>query len=239
MDTGTLLANMATALNTRWQPAAGEVSDWPLPCKEGDTPFWAAVALILGQGDPSPAPAVLAALQALSGHCLLGKNPSSQPDIPARILAVPERQLFTLLGRCGKRTAPLRRFCFFVEQSSSSVGGDALDGLEGSGGLFETLLQVKGLGLETVESLLLHVFCRPVFPAGPGVYRIALRHGIVPEEVSREEVASVFVDWLGHDIPLLQSMHRHLRLTAASFCKVSSPACLGCPLEGMVCDAFE
>ena len=231
MDTGALLTSMATAMQAHWQSATVGHFGWPLHHNNADSSFGGAVALVLGQGDPSPSPAVLEAL----------RNLPTQPATPSGLLAIPEQHLFLALGKCGKRAAPLRRFCVLADQHAENAAAAPLGDLQEleTEELFETLLRVKGLGLETVEALLLHVFHRPVFPAGPGVYRIALRHGLVPEEVSREEVGAVFVDWLGNDIPLLQYLHRHLRLTAAGFCKVASPACLECPLEGILPNAFE
>ena len=225
MDTGAVLNSMATAMQAHWQPATGQ-SGQLLHLNNGGNSFWAAVALVLGQGDPSPSSFVVEALRNLPTRC----------TTPSGLLALPEQQFLLALGKCAKRAAVLRRFCLLADQHAENAAVASLGGLAGmeTGELFETLLRVNGLGLETVEALLLHVFCRPVFPAGPGVYRVALRHGLVPEEVSREEVAAMFVDWLGNDIALLQSLHRHLRLTAAVFCKAASPACLECPLEGIL-----
>ena len=231
MHTGMLLDKMASALAAHWGAAPEPSPDWPLPLQAGADPFLASVALILGQGAEAATPAVLAALKALTSQGL---------SSPSALLQFPETGLFSLLGKCGKATAPLRRFCQLVGDTAAPSSGEPLGVLASMAteDLAASLSRVRGLGLETVESLLLHVFSRAVFPAGPGVYRIALRHGLVPEEVAREEVGAVFADWFYADIPRMQAMHHHMRLTAASFCKRASPACLHCPLEGMMPHVF-
>jgi endonuclease-3 related protein len=95
------------------------------------------------------------------------------------------------------------------------------------------LRQIRGLGPETVDRLLLFGADRPVFPIDRGVLRVAVRHGWLDLPVDDEDAQGVFRSATGDDVALLQSLARWLQGVGASNCG-RTPVCVGCPLEPLL-----
>lgn len=98
------------------------------------------------------------------------------------------------------------------------------------------LLSIKGLGKETVDSILLYAGNFPFFVVDTYTYRILSRHQLVPEEVSYDEIQALFMENLPGEVRLYQEYHALLVACGKSFCKNQKPNCSQCPLTFLLMD---
>jgi endonuclease-3 related protein len=99
------------------------------------------------------------------------------------------------------------------------------------------LLQVKGIGPETADSILLYGLKKPIFVVDAYTKRILSRHGVISEKASYEEVQGVFMDHLPHDEKLFNEYHALFVHLGKTVCK-KIPRCDICPLKGLRCEAL-
>lgn len=92
------------------------------------------------------------------------------------------------------------------------------------------LLEVKGIGPETADSILLYAFQRPTFVVDAYTFRILGRHALVWDPCSYEELRQFFLDHLPRDLSLFQEFHALLVRLGKDYCR-PTPRCQGCPLE--------
>lgn len=97
--------------------------------------------------------------------------------------------------------------------------------------LREQLLQIRGIGQETADSLLLYGLSLPIFPLSSSIYRIIKRHGFVFEDADYAELQGFFMDAMPADYRQYQQLRELLLIAAARFCKVAAPHCEACPLN--------
>jgi len=95
----------------------------------------------------------------------------------------------------------------------------------------EELLSLKGLGKETVDSMLLYAGNFPIFVVDAYTYRILNRHYLIPEETTYDEMQSLFMDNLPPDPQLFNEYHALLVACGKNFCKKKEPLCETCPLK--------
>ena len=103
-----------------------------------------------------------------------------------------------------------------------------------SKGLYEAreeLLSLKGLGKETVDSILLYAGNFPIFVVDVYTYRILNRHYLIPEETTYDEIQALFMENLPHDPKLFNEFHALLVACGKNFCKKRNPSCTPCPLN--------
>ena len=103
----------------------------------------------------------------------------------------------------------------------------------GTGELREALLEVKGIGPETADSILLYAGNHPVFVVDAYTYRILLRHDLIAEEFGYQEIRELFMDNLSPDASLYNEFHALLVCTGKEYCRKSRPRCNDCPLQGL------
>lgn len=98
--------------------------------------------------------------------------------------------------------------------------------------LKQELLQLKGIGEETANSILLYAAGKPVFVVDVYTKRILTRMGIVRRETSCSEIKKL----VEKDLPLNLMIYKELRALfvelGKSFCKIK-PRCKECPLESV------
>ncbi|MDR2489089.1 MAG: endonuclease III domain-containing protein [Desulfovibrio sp.] len=93
------------------------------------------------------------------------------------------------------------------------------------------LLQVRGIGQETADAILLYSLNRPSFVVDAYTRRIFSRHGLFSENSSYESIRAFFMDALPLDTELFNEYHALIVRTGNRFCKKSNPLCLQCPLQ--------
>ena len=94
----------------------------------------------------------------------------------------------------------------------------------------EELLMVKGIGLETADSIVLYGAERPLFVVDTYTHRIVTRHGLIEEEAGYNDLQSFFMDNLSHDVDLFKEFHALIVKTGKDFCR-KKPRCPECPLD--------
>lgn len=97
--------------------------------------------------------------------------------------------------------------------------------------LREKLLQVKGIGPETADSILLYAADKPVFVVDAYTYRFLLRHGLIGEESSYQEMQELFMDSLPEETALFNEYHALIVRLGKEFCRKTRPLCSECPLR--------
>ena len=95
----------------------------------------------------------------------------------------------------------------------------------------EKLLTVKGIGLETADSIVLYGAGRPIFVVDTYTHRIFTRHGLI-EEAGYNDLQSFFMDNLSHDVELYKEFHALIVKTGKDFCR-RKPLCPECPLDSL------
>jgi endonuclease-3 related protein len=94
------------------------------------------------------------------------------------------------------------------------------------------LLSVKGIGMETADSIILYGAGRPYFVVDTYTHRILTRHNLIEEEAGYNDLQFAFMDNLPNDAELFQEFHALIVKTGKDFCRKRS-LCPNCPLEGL------
>jgi len=197
-----------------WE-AFGPQGWWP-----GDSPFEVCLGAILTQNTNwNNVARVLAELKA---EGLLQ---------PRALLKMPEAELAQRLKPVGYFNVKARRLKsfldFFAGRFQESLELMARADLEA---LRPALLEVKGIGPETADSILLYALNKPTFVVDAYTFRILGRHGLVGETASYEELRQTFMDHLAPEVPLYQEFHALLVRLGKDFCR-PRPSCDECPLQ--------
>jgi endonuclease-3 related protein len=97
--------------------------------------------------------------------------------------------------------------------------------------LRQRLLEIKGIGPETADSILLYALKQPTFVVDAYTHRIFSRHGLIDQESGYEDLRSFFMDRLPADPDLYNEYHALLVRLGKEYCKKSRPRCEECPLK--------
>lgn len=195
--------------------AFGPQGWWP-----GETPFEVALGAILTQNTNWKN--VAQAIRVLKKDGLLD---------PRALRELPEAELARLIRPAGYYNVKARRvknFLAFLARYQDSLemlaGGDLAT-------LRPSLLNVKGIGPETADSILLYALQKPTFVVDAYTWRILSRHHLVPETCSYEDLRSLFMDHLPAAVDLYQEYHALLVRLGKEYCRPRA-RCSSCPLDG-------
>lgn len=92
------------------------------------------------------------------------------------------------------------------------------------------ILQVKGVGPETADSILLYAGEKPVFVVDAYTKRVLSRHGMIADKTSYGDIQDLFMRSIPRNVALYKEYHALFVQLAKTFCK-TKPLCTGCPLE--------
>jgi endonuclease-3 related protein len=98
------------------------------------------------------------------------------------------------------------------------------------GALREELLQVRGVGPETADCIVLYAAGYPSFVVDAYTKRLLSRHGLMEGEPSYEEIRLMFMENLPESVPLYNEFHALVVAAGHNFCARSKPRCDLCPL---------
>ncbi len=197
--------------------AYGPRNWWP-----GETPFEVMVGAILTQNTSWRN--VEKAILKLKGRGVL--NPKGIHHLKKSELA----QLIKSSGYFRVKTDRLKSFInFLFEEYDGDLKRMRKERLEE---LRKKLLQVKGIGPETADSILLYGLNKPIFVVDAYTKRILLRHGMISEKASYEEVQKLFMDHLPHNEKLFNEYHALLVHLGKTLCK-KAPRCDICPIRSI------
>jgi endonuclease-3 related protein len=91
------------------------------------------------------------------------------------------------------------------------------------------LLQVRGIGPETADSILLYAGNKPSFVVDAYTRRLFRRLGLLPETAGYDQTRDLFMSTLPEDVRLFNEYHAQIVEQCKRFCR-SKPLCSGCPL---------
>ena len=208
------LSGLLQELYDKLHAAFGPQGWWP-----GETPFEVAVGAILTQNTNWRN--VARVIDGLKQEGLL--DPGSLRDLPISELA---RRL-RAAGYYNVKARRLRNFLDFLAEAQDSMERLAEEPLES---LRPALLEVKGIGPETADSILLYGCHKPTFVVDAYTFRILSRHHLISEPCSYEELRQVFMEHLPSEAPLYQEYHGLLVRLGKEFCR-PQPRCDTCPLQ--------
>lgn len=116
---------------------------------------------------------------------------------------------------------------FYIDEYAGSITGMAE---EKTAILREKLLNVKGVGPETADSILLYALERPVFVIDAYTKRILSRHGIMESSGRYDDFQALFHHSLPEDFRIFNEYHALLVKTGKEFCR-PKPLCEVCRLS--------
>jgi len=205
------ISELFDLLFTAWGPQHW----WP-----GETPFEVAVGAVLTQNTAWTN--VEKAICALKSHSVLDA---------AGLLALPQEELSELLRPAGYYHVKAGYLRSLSEWIRDRAGGEfASLEQEETATLRRDLLNVRGIGKETADSILLYAVGKPVFVVDAYTRRIAARLGLLPEKASYDRTQSFFTAQLPVNVSVYNEMHALLVRLAKEHCRVR-PRCNGCPLQ--------
>jgi endonuclease-3 related protein len=140
-------------------------------------------------------------------------------------------QLAELIRPAGYYNMKAKRLKNFVNWLFDSYNGE-LTRLESiyTDQLREELLEIKGIGRETADSILLYALGRPVFVVDAYTARITMRHKLIDPGADYEQLRELFESNLQEDVRLFNEFHALLVRVGKEFCRPKAK-CRGCPLE--------
>ncbi|MBU4305322.1 MAG: endonuclease III domain-containing protein [Candidatus Omnitrophica bacterium] len=133
-------------------------------------------------------------------------------------------------GYYNLKAGRLKNFIVFLADNYALSLPDMLK--QNAARLREQLLGVKGLGEETVDSILLYAAGKPVFVVDTYTRRIFSRHGLVEPGDSYRNIQSKFMKNLKSEIKLYNEYHALIVSHAKTMC-TKQPRCKECPLRSL------
>lgn len=204
------------SIHDRLFAAYGPQSWWP-----AETPFEVILGAILTQNTAWKN--VAAAIGNLRANDLLSFDKICA--LPAPYLA----QLIRPSGFYNQKTKKVKAFCdHIVERWNGDLDGFLVQDTEP---LRAELLEIRGIGPETADSIVLYAAFKPSFVVDAYTYRIFSRHGWVDESISYDELRDHFMGALEPDVAFFQEFHALLVKTGHLCCR-TKPQCETCPLNG-------
>lgn len=162
---------------------------------------------------------------ALSGLRVLCGNITCERLSSSNVVAVAEA-----IRPAGQAAAKAARLLGFVEFVMEEGGISALENSR-TENLRERLSEVRGLGPETVDAILLTAFGRPVFPVSRAAFRVLVRHRLVEEEADYECIRKFFENRLEEDPAIFRETRAAIARVGMECCDPSRPRCEECPLK--------
>jgi endonuclease-3 related protein len=162
------------------------------------------------------------AIQNLKKRDLLSVEALS--DIPAPTLA----EYIRPAGYFNIKTKRLKNLIALIHEK---YDGDLNELFSGDTENIRTeLLSVRGVGLETADSMILYGAGRALFVVDTYTHRILSRHNLIGEEAGYYDLQTLFMDNLPHEVELFKEFHALIVKTGKDYCR-KKPLCPDCPLE--------
>ncbi len=98
--------------------------------------------------------------------------------------------------------------------------------------LREQLLSVNGIGRETADSIILYAAKKLTFVVDAYTKRVLVRHGLINENYSYDEIKAVFEENLPEKVSLYNEYHALIVMVGKHYCKPKMQ-CEECPLKSV------
>lgn len=149
-----------------------------------------------------------------------------------RLYNLPHNTLARLIRPAGYYNLKARRLKaflkFFIDNYGASVARLSRVKLPV---LRRQLLEVKGVGPETADSILLYALKKPVFVVDAYTKRIFSRHRMLKEGADYETAQKLFTLNLKNEAQLFNEYHALIVALGKNYCAKSRPKCSACPLD--------
>jgi endonuclease-3 related protein len=199
--------------------ALGPSRWWP-----GDTPFEVAVGAILTQNTNWQN--VEKAIANLKESDLLSAE--AMHALTIEELAV----LIRPAGYFNVKAARIHNFLVFLK-NEVDFDIEALK-LQGMDELRGKLLEIKGIGPETADSILLYALEKPTFVVDAYTLRMMRRHGLAYEDIDYHELRALIMDALPEDVALYNEFHALIVRVGKEWCRKKAGLCVDCPLQSFL-----
>ncbi len=146
---------------------------------------------------------------------------------------IEEDKLAELIRPSGYFNIKSKRLKSFISFISENYGG-SLQRFFAEENVREILLEVKGIGPETADSILLYAGDIPTFVIDAYTKRIFSRLGLCAEDISYGDLQKLFIKHLPTESQIYNEYHGLIVRLAKEHCR-KKPICNGCPL-GKMCE---
>ncbi|MBI4115835.1 MAG: endonuclease III domain-containing protein [Candidatus Omnitrophica bacterium] len=188
---------------------------WP-----GDTPFEVMVGAILTQNTAWTN--VEKAIVNLKKEKVL---------TPEKLYKIPTKRLAKLIRPAGYFNVKTKRLKAFLGFFHKEYGGRIKTmSKEKLNRLRRSLLEVKGIGKETADSILLYALGKPIFVIDAYTKRVLSRHRYLKENEDYDSIQKVFMELLPRSSFLYNDYHAQIVEVGKRYCK-KVPHCERCPLK--------
>lgn len=149
---------------------------------------------------------------------------------PERLYNTNIKQIAELIRPCGYYNVKAVRIKNFLETLFADFKGklSLMFSLE-SKHLREKLLEIKGIGPETADSILLYAAKKPIFVVDAYTRRFLLRHRLIKEKANYQQIQTLFEESLANSLKMFNEYHALIVRLAKEFC-CQRPRCNICPL---------
>jgi len=158
---------------------------------------------------------------------LLPKNENNYFEYAKKIYNLDDDKLKEIIKSCGfynSKVKTIKNFLEFLIDSKGFEGLNYLNDFE----LRKKLLEIKGIGNETVDCIMLYVFNRFSFVVDKYTIRILNRHNIKLKNYY--EYKQFIEKNIPKDIGIYKEFHALFVITGKKFCKKNKMDCENCPL---------
>ena len=131
-------------------------------------------------------------------------------------------------GFYNQKAKKIKNFCNHIQTKWGGALDKFLDQDEAD--LRSDLLEIRGIGPETADSVILYAAFKPSFVVDAYTYRIFSRHEWIEEAISYEDLREYFMGAMEPDVPVFQEFHALLVRTGHLYCR-KKPLCDSCPLN--------
>jgi len=151
---------------------------------------------------------------------------------PVRLNKLPLEKLAVFIRPAGYYNIKARRLKEFLRFFFGNYGGE-LKKMSSVPAHFlrEELLSVHGIGPETADSIMLYALNKPVFVIDAYTKRVLLRHGIINDRASYDQMQGLFLSGLKKDARVFNEFHALLVRLGKELCLKNKPKCGICPLK--------
>lgn len=150
---------------------------------------------------------------------------------PEALYQLPAEQLAMLIKPAGYFNVKTKRLKNLLAWLFDNYGG-SLEVVENLSdyALREQLLEVKGVGRETADSIMLYAFNRAIFVVDTYTARVLIRHELIDECCDYEQLRELLESSLVPDVKLFNEFHALFVQVGKEFCR-PKPKCENCPLN--------
>jgi len=152
---------------------------------------------------------------------------------PASLYKIPSKNLGALIKPSGYYNIKTKRLKEFMRYLFKKHGGSLRKMFDQDlHALRRELLEVKGIGPETADSILLYAGEKPIFVIDAYTKRILERHSLIDKDATYHQTQELFMNNLNKNVKLFNEYHALLVELGKTLCK-KKPNCDSCPLKGL------